>query len=188
MHPCSPFRFPLRTGQLPICFLAFTARRIVTAAAAGVSCCLQAVCHSSSSSGTGEVSTSNYEARKYGVRSGQFIRCAGCLSSDRVLAVAGQSWLSWQLSLLSAHLAPALLPSALCSALTLECSHAKELCPQLVVVPYMFEQYEAVSDQVQCMCLFGVLCMYLLWTACIVNCAFRASFICVGHMLTPGRL
>lgn len=34
----------------------------------------QAVCHSASAKGSGEVSTSNYEARKYGVRSGMFIR------------------------------------------------------------------------------------------------------------------
>lgn len=58
------------------------------------------MCHSASSRGTGEVSTSNYEARKYGVRSGMMI------------------------------------------------SQAKELCPQLVVVPYLFEQYASVSEKV----------------------------------------
>lgn len=36
--------------------------------------CVQAVCHSASSSGTGEVSTCNYEARKYSVQSGMMIR------------------------------------------------------------------------------------------------------------------
>ncbi|KAL4443032.1 hypothetical protein ABPG77_008523 [Micractinium sp. CCAP 211/92] len=59
-----------------------------------------AVSHSASASGTGEVSTCNYEARKYGVRSGMWI------------------------------------------------SQAKELCPALVVVPYMFAEYEAVSEKV----------------------------------------
>ncbi|PSC71461.1 DNA repair REV1 [Micractinium conductrix] len=58
-----------------------------------------AVSHSASASGTGEVSTCNYEARKYGIKSGMFI------------------------------------------------SQAKELCPHLVVVPYMFEQYETVSEK-----------------------------------------
>lgn len=59
-----------------------------------------AVSHSASASGTGEVSTCNYEARKYGVRSGMWI------------------------------------------------SQAKELCPALVVVPYMFAEYESVSEKV----------------------------------------
>jgi hypothetical protein len=40
-------------------------------------CLLQAVCHSASATGTGEVSTANYEARKYGVRSGMMIRWEG---------------------------------------------------------------------------------------------------------------
>ena len=57
-----------------------------------------AVCHSNSSHGSGEVSSANYEARKYGIRASMFI------------------------------------------------SNAKELCPDLVVVPYDFEKYEEVSE------------------------------------------
>ncbi len=43
-------------------------------------CAQQAVCHSASAHGTGEVSTCNYEARAFGVRSGMMIRwgMGGC--------------------------------------------------------------------------------------------------------------
>jgi DNA repair protein REV1 len=54
------------------------------------------VCHSNSKNGTAEVASCNYEARKFGVKNGMFIR------------------------------------------------KAKELCPDIVVVPYQFDKYEEV--------------------------------------------
>jgi DNA repair protein REV1 len=58
------------------------------------------VTHASGSSAqSGEISTCNYKAREFGVRSGMWMR------------------------------------------------RAKELCPNLVTVPYMFEQYTEVSTQ-----------------------------------------
>lgn len=59
-----------------------------------------AVCHSNSRRGSGEVSSANYEARKFGVTASMFM------------------------------------------------AHAKELCPDLIVVPYHFDKYEEVSEQV----------------------------------------
>lgn len=53
-----------------------------------------------STRGSGDVASCNYEARKFGVRSGMWM------------------------------------------------SYAKELCPQLVVVPYEFEKYEKIATQV----------------------------------------
>ncbi|KAL6766193.1 REV1 [Auxenochlorella protothecoides x Auxenochlorella symbiontica] len=58
-----------------------------------------AVCHSNNAKGTAEISSANYEARKYGIRAGMFM--------------AG----------------------------------AKQLCPDLIVVPYNFERYQEVSEQ-----------------------------------------
>ena len=58
-----------------------------------------AVCHSAAK-GSGEISSANYEARKYGVHASMFM------------------------------------------------ARAKELCPDLIVVPYEFEKYEAVSEAV----------------------------------------
>lgn len=56
-----------------------------------------AVCHSNAK-GSGEISSANYEARRYGIHASMFM------------------------------------------------GRAKELCPMLVVVPYEFEKYEAVSE------------------------------------------
>jgi len=56
-----------------------------------------AVCHSNAK-GSGEISSANYEARKYGIHASMFM------------------------------------------------SRAKELCPQLIVVPYEFDKYEVVSE------------------------------------------
>lgn len=56
-----------------------------------------AVCHSNAK-GSGEISSANYEARKYGIHASMFM------------------------------------------------GRAKELCPQLIVVPYEFDKYEAVSE------------------------------------------
>ena len=60
-----------------------------------------AVCHSDSSRGTAEISSSNYASRKFGVKNGMFMR------------------------------------------------EAKRRCPDLQVVPYDFEAYEKVADQVR---------------------------------------
>ena len=35
----------------------------------------------------------------------------------------------------------------------LECSRAKDLCPDLIVVPYMFDKYEETSEKVGTGCL-----------------------------------
>lgn len=59
-----------------------------------------AVSHSNSAQGTGEISSANYEARKFGIRASMFI------------------------------------------------AEAKKRCPQLIVMPYQFEKYEEVSEQV----------------------------------------
>lgn len=59
----------------------------------------QAVSHSNGK-GTAEVSSANYEARKYGVHAGMFM------------------------------------------------ASAKERCPELIVVPYDFDRYQQVSEQV----------------------------------------
>ena len=59
-----------------------------------------AVSHSNSVQGTGEISSANYEARKYGIRASMFI------------------------------------------------AEAKKRCPHLIVMPYQFEKYEEVSEQV----------------------------------------
>ena len=59
-----------------------------------------AVSHSNSAQGTGEVSSANYEARKFGIRAGMFI------------------------------------------------AEAKRRCPALVVMPYLFERFEQISEQV----------------------------------------
>ena len=59
-----------------------------------------AVCHSNSARGSGEVSSANYEARKYGITASMYM------------------------------------------------AKAKELCPELIVVPYEFDKYEKVSEQV----------------------------------------
>jgi nucleotidyltransferase/DNA polymerase involved in DNA repair len=55
------------------------------------------VCHSNSKNGTAEVASCNYEARKFGVQNGMFVR------------------------------------------------KAKELCPDILIVPYQFDKYEEVS-------------------------------------------
>lgn len=55
---------------------------------------------SHSKGGTGDISAANYVARKYGVKSGMWMK------------------------------------------------QAKQLCPELVVVPYEFEKYEQISKQV----------------------------------------
>lgn len=59
-----------------------------------------AVSHSNSAQGTGEVSSANYEARKFGIRASMFI------------------------------------------------AEAKKRCPHLIVMPYQFDKYEEVSEQV----------------------------------------
>lgn len=58
------------------------------------------VCHSNSNQGKAEVSSANYEARKFGVRANMFI------------------------------------------------GEAKKLCPQLIVMPYQFDLYQDVSEEV----------------------------------------
>ena len=59
-----------------------------------------AVSHSNSAQGTGEISSANYEARKFGIRASMFI------------------------------------------------AEAKKRCPHLIVMPYQFDKYEEVSEQV----------------------------------------
>ncbi len=59
-----------------------------------------AVSHSNSAQGTGEISSANYEARKFGIRASMFI------------------------------------------------AEAKKPCPHLIVMPYQFDKYEEVSEQV----------------------------------------
>lgn len=59
-----------------------------------------AVSHSNSAQGTGEISSANYEARKFGIKASMFI------------------------------------------------AEAKKRCPHLVVMPYQFEKYEDISEQV----------------------------------------
>ena len=72
-----------------------------------------AVSHSNSAQGTGEISSANYEARKFGIRASMFI------------------------------------------------AEAKKRCPHLIVMPYQFDKYEEVSEQVgpceQCLCCYYVL-------------------------------
>ena len=60
-----------------------------------------AVSHSNSAQGTGEVSSANYEARKFGIKASMFI------------------------------------------------AEAKKRCPHLIVMPYQFDKYEEVSEQVR---------------------------------------
>ena len=60
-----------------------------------------AVSHSNSAQGTGEISSANYEARKFGIHASMFI------------------------------------------------ARAKKRCPHLIVMPYQFDKYEEVSEQVQ---------------------------------------
>ena len=59
-----------------------------------------AVSHSNSAQGTGEISSANYEARKFGIKASMFI------------------------------------------------AEAKKRCPHLIVMPYQFDKYEDVSEQV----------------------------------------
>ena len=61
-----------------------------------------AVSHSNSAQGTGEISSANYEARKFGIKASMFI------------------------------------------------AEGKKRCPHLIVMPYQFEKYEDVSEQVGC--------------------------------------
>lgn len=61
-----------------------------------------AVSHSNSAQGTGEISSANYEARKFGIKASMFI------------------------------------------------AEGKKRCPHLIVMPYQFEKYEDVSEQVCC--------------------------------------
>ncbi|KAL0055598.1 hypothetical protein WJX82_002289 [Trebouxia sp. C0006] len=70
-----------------------------------------AVSHSSSAQGTGEVSSANYEARKFGIRPSMFI------------------------------------------------AEAKKRCPHLIVMPYQFDKYEEVSEQVYRILLKATACV-----------------------------
>lgn len=60
-----------------------------------------AVCHSNNAQGSAEISSANYEARKYGIYAGMFM------------------------------------------------ARAKALCPHLIVLPYDFDKYEVVAEQVR---------------------------------------
>lgn len=88
-----------------------------------------AVSHSNSAHGSGEVSSANYEARKYGVSASMFI------------------------------------------------AKAKELCPDLIVVPYEFEKYEMVSEQV-----YRILLRY---TSCVQPISCDEAFLDVTGLGDP---
>ena len=60
-----------------------------------------AVCHSNNAQGSAEISSANYEARKYGITAGMFM------------------------------------------------ARGKALCPHLIVLPYDFDKYEVVAEQVR---------------------------------------
>lgn len=81
-----------------------------------------AVSHSNSAQGTGEISSANYEARKFGIKASMFI------------------------------------------------AEAKKRCPHLIVMPYQFEKYEDISEQV---CAAQVTAML-----------YSAWQVCPGHALT----
>ena len=88
-----------------------------------------AVCHSDSPKGTAEISSANYPARAYG------------LSYTKVIFL--------KLSYAMGHVFSAFVLTC-CNFLNLGVKagmfvrHAKDLCPQLVIVPYNFEAYEEV--------------------------------------------
>lgn len=109
----------------------------------------QAVCHSASAKGTGEVSTSNYEARAFGVRSGMLIRCGGGCTSRKGVGEWGLLGLARTPTRQGRGCADRPFPrQPACHTMPAR-SRAKELCPHLIVVPYMFEQYETVSEKVR---------------------------------------
>ncbi|KAK9810528.1 hypothetical protein WJX72_012236 [[Myrmecia] bisecta] len=91
-----------------------------------------AVCHSSSAQGTGEVSSANYEARKYGLKAGMFI------------------------------------------------AEAKRRCPALIVMPYEFDKYEAVSEAV-----YKILLKY---TACVQPISCDEAFLDVTGLGDPEQV
>ncbi|GAB4820844.1 hypothetical protein N2152v2_007890 [Parachlorella kessleri] len=91
-----------------------------------------AVCHSASAKGTGEVSSANYEARKYGVSASMFI------------------------------------------------ARAKELCPQLIVVPYEFDKYEEACEQV-----YRVLLKY---SSCVQPISCDEAFVDVTGLGDPQEI